>query len=430
MRYYVGPWVLDSQIPPRPSFWRAPIGAVGSIDLRSIPAHDTAGIGFFTTPDAVVLGIEYTEIAQGAIDTFVVDPVRRNALANALNIASVSGTTLLDCLRDILTLRADATGVARWKPLMPTAAGNLEIHLGGHSLIWQEQFNLASPEAANVIAVVQNDYRRIHAAVLRGETVDTQVHRRVLDALGEKYRVSNPEDFFIPADLPKEKRLPHSTIILDTFDRADQSNLGTSSEGWSWTNGASLIDIVGNVADSALNIVHWARADSDLSSADHYAQCVVAGAGGLDHGPTCRKDSTATNTAYNAIALGTTIVRSRKVVAGSFTTLADFTGTVAAGDTIKIEANGSTIKAYQNGIERTSSTDTAITGNLRCGILGFEADKTYNNFEAADSAGEPPGVNAPKQRSRGFNLQQMADAEDEGRFNELDVRNWWREAFA
>jgi hypothetical protein len=39
----------------------------------------------------------------------------------------------------------------------------------------------------------------------------------------------------------------------------------------------------------------------------------------------------------------------------------------------------------------------------------------------------PPGANAPTERSHGFNLQQMADAEDEGRFNELDVRNWWRE---
>ena len=33
----------------------------------------------------------------------------------------------------------------------------------------------------------------------------------------------------------------------------------------------------------------------------------------------------------------------------------------------------------------------------------------------------------PAIRARGFTLQQVADPEDEGRFNELDVRNWWRE---
>jgi len=48
----------------------------------------------------------------------------------------------------------------------------------------------------------------------------------------------------------------------------------------------------------------------------------------------------------------------------------------------------------------------------------------------APAAELAPGLNAPTRLSRGFNLQQMADAEDEGRFNELDVRNWWCEAFA
>ena len=45
------------------------------------------------------------------------------------------------------------------------------------------------------------------------------------------------------------------------------------------------------------------------------------------------------------------------------------------------------------------------------------------------ATGASPGGNVPG-RMRGFKLGQMADAEDEGRFNELDVRNWWREAFA
>jgi len=42
-----------------------------------------------------------------------------------------------------------------------------------------------------------------------------------------------------------------------------------------------------------------------------------------------------------------------------------------------------------------------------------------------DAAPAGPGVNAPTKRSRGFNLQQMAD-DGGGKFDDLDVRNWFR----
>ena len=53
---------------------------------------------------------------------------------------------------------------------------------------------------------------------------------------------------------------------------------------------------------------------------------------------------------------------------------------VAAGTVLKVQADGSTIKAFIGGVEKASTTDTDITGNLRAGII-------YNGNNAGN-AGE------------------------------------------
>jgi len=68
----------------------------------------------------------------------------------------------------------------------------------------------------------------------------------------------------------------------------------------------------------------------------------------------------------------------------------------------------------------------ATGANTVCGWTSGANGWATMGVAVKPTAGSAPGANAPTQRSRGFNLQQMADAEDEGRFNELDVRNWWR----
>ena len=145
MRYYLGPWELDSglQPPELPApFWRPPLGVVGAIDLRSLPAHNSPGVGFFTTPDSVRLGNDYRPIGQGDLRSLTITTALRRAIENQMGI-QVDGVSLMNCLWDILTLKSDPTGQTRWKPLMPTLAGKLEIHLGGHSLLARKDFDLA-----------------------------------------------------------------------------------------------------------------------------------------------------------------------------------------------------------------------------------------------------------------------------------------------
>jgi len=86
------------------------------------------------------------------------------------------------------------------------------------------------------------------------------------------------------------------------------------------------------------------------------------------------------------------------------------------GFTEKIEVTSHQHSTYARNVLVAGTYNDAVTS---------AASVAFGNIIAAFKA----EINYPA-GSRGFNLQQMADAEDEGRFNELDVRNWWREALA
>ena len=168
---------------------------------------------------------------------------------------------------------------------------------------------------------------------------------------------------------------------------------GTSiSEDWNCTDSASLTcdltwteyigtawGITGNLARMA-GIVNGnaARADADLASDDHFCQATLVTLSVFEitaGSVVCRKDSTATDTAYEfdaRRASGATSHVLRKVVSGTATTLATGSSTHANGDVLRIEADGSTITGKKNGAtDAGPATDTAITGNVRCGIRGF-----------------------------------------------------------
>src|SRR3990167_3954970 len=121
MKYYLGPYQRDLSVPRvRRS---PPAGTTWSIDLSSLPECASAalrsGVGLFAVPDALVLDpLEYELIHQGDWDTPL---AARKALrfAAAIGVSSVSGLTLRECLLDALIERADPSGGARFRPLMP-----------------------------------------------------------------------------------------------------------------------------------------------------------------------------------------------------------------------------------------------------------------------------------------------------------------------
>lgn len=187
-------------------------------------------------------------------------------------------------------------------------------------------------------------------------------------------------------------------VITDTFNRANADALGTSSEGWSWTETLGDIDIAGNLASvTTVAASAAARAESNLATANHYAQAIInnwEGGTGLDEvspGVLVRYSTNASIEAYlGRYATHSDVYEAFRFVAGTPTLITSVGATQPTPPfTIRVEVNGSSLTIFQDGISKLATTDTNITGNLRTGIRAFQGSNhsplvTFNNFEAGD----------------------------------------------
>lgn len=398
LAYYLGPWQWATE--DDLSFWRAPTGMRGHVDLRSLPTQGQAGTlgdrpyGFFAVDPLTVLGSEYTLLAIGdcrelAVDLTILDQWQ------ALIGYRPAGEKLIDLLWDQLTNGSDPTGDTSVMPLMPGVDLTLRLYLGGHSQVKSARFNVLAdtPHADRVRTLLQRQYR---ASVERlGEHAF-----RVLDFACEKFRLDKADrgqwERLVPPDLRRDARLlPHETTITDDFNRANSSTSpGSSSEGWAWTEVVEGGGISGNKC-YATAAGGSCRAESALSSDDHYAQFGAIDAADSGPGPWVRYHASE-QTGYHLRRLDATTLTLFKCVAGAFTTLATPAESTAVPHALKIEVDGSSLQPYVAGAAVGSAvTDTAITGHLLTGwrSQNFGTGRTVDNFEAADlavAAAAPP----------------------------------------
>jgi hypothetical protein len=161
-----------------------------------------------------------------------------------------------------------------------------------------------------------------------------------------------------------------------------------------WTELVGNIDVVSNQARSTtIGSQTLARADTDLSWTNHYAQAIIGASeesAVAAPGLIVRKDSTTTQTFYlanpdfngNSAAIF-------KAVAGAFTSLGSGAVTLTAGTTYlaRLETNGSTQHFLVDGTQIVSLTDTAVTTGLRTGLRGAKLVVGYtswDSFQAGD----------------------------------------------
>jgi hypothetical protein len=180
--------------------------------------------------------------------------------------------------------------------------------------------------------------------------------------------------------------------ITESFNKSDSDILGPDL---TWTELEGDLDIVSNKARNATQGGNHARADTSLSSSDHYAQAVLT-ANNADEqfgAVLLRKDNTATRTNYECeAAFSIAQYRASKRIAGSFSVIAFTSISVELSGTLKgsVEgANPATIKTYWNGVEQVSTTDSDIDSGTYAGIATFHnsvASRTidFDNFEAGD----------------------------------------------
>lgn len=170
------------------------------------------------------------------------------------------------------------------------------------------------------------------------------------------------------------------TSFTDDFNRADSTDLGA---GWVEVSGDWSI-VSNRLSPGAAGGTIVLRAAGAMATSDNYAQVTIAVAATASQGVWCRGDSTLTS-GYLLRNNGTNWTLF-KVVSSTFTAIGTaYVAAAVSGDIAKVQAVGSTIKGFVNGIERISVTDIAVTSGTSVGIRSDSTSALrYDDFAAAD----------------------------------------------
>jgi hypothetical protein len=372
-----------------------------AIDLRNLTQMSSGtpvpdGVAIFCHDDPTfVPELDLGDNLRGVLST-----VQRDGITQLTGVSSGwSGNKLWEVLAELLLLKCDPTGANVLKPVRGRR-GRKHGHKFAGDKFLERIVGDNDPEWINRRDVFRVDYERAR---------DKAVTQEDLDALrrwtGYEMLANNLSD---PADIlaPKYKNdgyLPPSTTLTESFDQSDSSTLGPDL---SWTEISGNWETVSNQVSYASTSPHiFARADSDLSSDDHYCQLDVtswdAANNRIGGGARVQTDNGTTETAYFCVyrnqAGGNCELE--KTVSGTNTEITAETISASLPDTIKVQADGSSISGYLNGTEIDSAnspfTDTSITGYLRCGLVARGGPSDGDNWEAADLAAggtTPKGV--------------------------------------
>jgi hypothetical protein len=305
--------------------------------------------------------------------------------------------TVIDAVWRVLTVLADPSGQTGPKPIMPTSDGALEMLLAGHGAVRREVFDWGShPAAGAVRARLQADYRAARGEVAAGRA-PVGHHLKALGWELAKYRRMGLTDWrellppeYRDTDAPAEP----ATVISDNFNRSDQTGLGTSAGGWSWTSEVgSGFDIQGNAASNAGSSTRDAsRAESSLSGADHYSQTRALLFDGTRQSRVCVRFNSSNDERYEGSVKNSgtnTYGLFRLSTTDAQTSLGAASASAPGVDkTLRLQVSGSSLELFYNGASVLTATDTNISGNLRCGIgagvLSAADQVQHEDFDAGD----------------------------------------------
>ncbi|WP_394436270.1 hypothetical protein [Streptomyces sp. SGAir0957] len=170
------------------------------------------------------------------------------------------------------------------------------------------------------------------------------------------------------------------TTFTDDFNRAD----GAPGANWVLVSGTTSWTIISQqLSSGSAGGTIIIRAATAMATNDHSAQVKIAATSSVSHGVWCRGNATLTSgylwrndgTSWNLFS----------VVGGSFTSIGSFAGAAVAGDVAKVQAVGTTIKGFVNGIQRVSVTDTNVPTGTSVGLRAESvAALRFDDFTATD----------------------------------------------
>lgn len=147
--------------------------------------------------------------------------------------------------------------------------------------------------------------------------------------------------------------------VSDSFNRVDAGDLGGN-----WAEITHGMQIIGAKAYGVVNFVYqWCYYSGVSWGNDHSSQATATVAGGTQMGVTVRTRNSSGNTGY-VLMCSPAFRHLYRYDSGVGTLLQDYGGALANGDVLKLEAVGTTLKAYVNGLQiGTDQTDaTYATG--------------------------------------------------------------------
>ena len=374
-------WYEERDMP----YWGPPPNTLGWIDLRSLfqcgaPGPVQQGFGLMVLSQKAPVGYYLGDNLNA-----VMTDVRKAEVKAAIGLGEdIVADDVLGMLVELMTRYADINGQERWKPLIPTVNRRMEIYLAGEK-VWDEPFDkLNHPQ---VLDAARNSYRWNREYDI---SVGSNHYQQYLQAMVDKYRV--PWEDLIPSGLPKESPKPRASIIGDTFVDSDATDLDAHTAtgpngGFGWAEQAGDTDIMSNEAVVQVTEAS-ARAESDLDSDDHYAEMVITNHSN-DPGVNCRFNPAVSNTYYHWRLEGDpgNNLQLFQRITGSFTQIgSNVADSSSTPYTLRVSADGSTIKGLLGGVEKISETNGNISGFLRAGFRGNGVGDSFDNFEAADLA--------------------------------------------
>ncbi len=176
--------------------------------------------------------------------------------------------------------------------------------------------------------------------------------------------------------------------VSDTFDRAN------GGLGGAWTAVSSTFQIVSqHVEPPATSTNTQARLTSWSGGGDQWAEVAVTVAGATSGGgPVVRVGNGGANL-YLVDYNGRSDHRLYRVLGGVYADLGGWATPASAGDVVRLEAIGSTIRVLVNGVQKLSVTNAEVTGGIP-GIYGFKGvgEQLQLDTFGASSPGAGGGV--------------------------------------
>lgn len=176
-----------------------------------------------------------------------------------------------------------------------------------------------------------------------------------------------------------------STLFSDNFNRANSTNLGTSwnedNLDWSIVSNQLTTPVVGGATPAVVSTTSTAM----TAVADMSVQVTQVTLTNADGGPIARR--TAVGVMYTLDCYLGNLDLYRHSALGTNVLIASTTITRVANGVLRLETQGTALRAFYQGVQKHNTTDSNITAAGQGGVYSWDGHAdAYDDFSVSDFA--------------------------------------------